>query len=296
MKKKQSLIILPIAIAFLFACQFLGQPTTNEDDSVVQTKEAIPQPTPVFTIESQIEPTASDIVEIVDGYNVSMMLVPAGDFIMGTDGTINDNPTHQIYLDGYYLDKYEVTNAHYKTCVDSDVCELPYQLSSKTRPSYYGNTQFDNYPVLAVDYDQAKIYCEWRGSQLPTEAQWEKAARGTDERRYPWGNEQSDPTFANYDDNQGDTTVVGSYESGVSPYGVYDMAGNVWEWVADWYAEKYYQNSPTFNPTGPDDGVNPVVRGGAWNTNWSQLEVFHRFINPPNRYTSVGFRCAKDVP
>ena len=137
----------------------------------------------------------------------------------------------------------------------------PQDTSSHIRSSYYGNSKFDNYPVVYVDWNQAHAYCEWRGGSLPTEAQWEKAARGTDGRTYPWG-EKLDCDKANYSGCIGDTTPVGSYESGKSPYGIYDLAGNVWEWTADWYSETYYQNlAYPENPLGPDIGQDRVAAG-----------------------------------
>jgi formylglycine-generating enzyme required for sulfatase activity len=199
-------------------------------------------------------------------------------------------------LDDYYIDKYEVTNARYQACVDAGVCQPPREMSSATRSNYYGNSDFDDYPVIYVDWDMAVVYCEWRGAQLPTEAQWEKAARGTDGRSYPWG-EGIDAILANYNYNIGDTTAVGNYEDGVSPYGLYDMTGNVWEWVADWYSGTYYQTSPSANPTGPASGQFRGLRGGSWlneeefvhtfTRGWNQLEYF--------QYVDFGFRCAKET-
>ena len=234
--------------------------------------------------------------DFTDPAGVSMSFVPAGNFIAGSDqGYDNEKPVHNVYLDDFYIDKYEVTNALYQACVDAGACQPPDKAGSYTRDSYYGDSQFDNYPVVYVDWENANAYCQWRGMQLPTEAQWEKAARGTDGRRYPWG-DNIDETYANYNNAVGDTTEVGSYENGKSIYGIYDMAGNAWEWVADWYSDTYYLNTPLTNPPGPATGEYRVLRGGSWldderivttsNRGWSQLEYFTN--------TDFGFRCAMD--
>jgi formylglycine-generating enzyme required for sulfatase activity len=225
-----------------------------------------------------------------------MILVPAGEFIAGSNsGFENERPAHTVHLDDFYIDKYEVTNALYKVCVAEGVCQLPDRTGSHSRELYYGNYEFDNYPVVYVGWESARAYCLWRGMDLPTEAQWEKAARGRDGRVYPWG-DTIHPDYANYNEYVGETTEVGSYEAGKSPYGVYDMAGNVWEWVADWYAESYYLETPLDNPPGPASGEYRVLRGGSWhdddtivttsNRGWNQLEYFYN--------TDFGFRCATE--
>ena len=243
---------------------------------------------------------------IVDDKGVEMVLIPEGNFIMGsTPGNYpnsqpDEQPAHTVHLDAYYIDRYEVTNKLYTACVDARRCPLPRNSSSDTRASYYGNSQYGNYPVIFVDWNMAKTYCEWRGARLPTEAEWEKAARGTDGRLYPWG-QNIDCTYANYLGSQnggcvGDTTGVGSYESGQSPYGVYDMAGNVWEWVADWYDENYYatlgKNSD--NPPGPTSGQVRVLRGGGWpNDDNAVRSTFRLEVDPSYTDRDFGFRCVR---
>jgi len=233
-----------------------------------------------------------------------MVLVPAGEFTMGSDdGGANEKPAHQVYLDAFWIDVYEVTNALYKKCVDVGKCQPPGSLSSARQDSYFGNSQFDNYPVTYIGWDDAKGYCEWAGKRLPTEAEWEKAARGTDARVYPWG-DQWDGNKANVEQRVGDTTSVGSYPAGASPYGALDMTGNVWEWVADWYDSSYYAVSPSRNPPGPAAGQYRTLRGGGWVDDFYFARATSRydftyptfrfdFYYPTFRYDFVGFRCAQ---
>jgi serine/threonine-protein kinase len=263
-------------------------PALNYQQPIV-TSEPVLIPTASFTLTP-----ASLPAEIVDTKGVFMRLVPAGEFIMGNDdGNPDERPAHKIYIVAFYIDKYEVTNILYKMCVDASACLPPRKISSDTRPSYYGNSQFDNYPVIYVNWNQAKTYCEWRGTRLPSEAEWEKAARGIDGRTYPWG-EGIDKTRANYysngDNNLSDTTAVGSYESGKSPFGVYDMVGNVWEWVADWY-DVYPGGDLNANS---DFGQKyRVLRGGVWNPIDTVIHSTLRGISyPVDENASIGFRCA----
>ena len=188
------------------------------------------------------------------------------------------------------MDKYEVTNALYKACVEAGACTEPHITDSYVRSNYYGNSRFDNFPVIYVDWNQAKAYCQWRDADLPSEAQWEKSAGGTNERTYPWG-EDIDCNRANYNYScVGDTAEVGSYESGKSPYGIYDMAGNVWEWVDDWYSA--YPGNTIANS---DNGVTyRVLRGGTWGYSENGAYVSNRYRSNPDYYVSdIGFRCTR---
>jgi len=216
-----------------------------------------------------------------------MLYVPAGEFTMGSDRNSNEQPVHTVYLDAFYIDKTEVTNAQYRKCVEAGGCDTP------VKTTYYDNADYAQHPVVYVSWNDADAYCQWAGKRLPTEAEWEKAARGTDGRTYPWG-EGIDCDHAQYGGCGGGTVPVGSKPKGASPYGALDMAGNVWEWVADWYDSGYYSQSPRRNPPGPDSGGGRVLRGGSLHGNQRFTRCAYRVGgNPGYWYFYVGFRCAK---
>ena len=236
----------------------------------------------------EFNPVLPAPAETTDGGHVSMLFVPPGEFMMGTN---------TVYLDSFWIDKTEVTNAMYARCVQAAACSVPRSNRSNTRDQYYGNTEFDDYPVIYVSWEDANNYCSWAGGRLPTEAEWEKAARGTDGRQFPWGD--NDPSgvdnLLNY--HAQDTTIVGLYPDGASPYGALDMAGNVSEWVADWLSLDAYSNPPDKNPLGPDAGEYRVWRGGSWaNTSIDRMRTSSRTGNFPTDFSSgIGFRCARDA-
>jgi serine/threonine-protein kinase len=231
-----------------------------------------------------------------------MVFIPAGTFQMGAnDGWFDEKPMHTVTLDAYYIDKMEVTNRQYTRCVAAGICAAPSLDFSSTRLTYYSNPTFADYPVIYVSWNDARNYCQWAGKRLPTEAEWEKAARGSsDIRNYPWGDAQPNCGLVNsYNDTTlkfcvGDTTAAGSYPVGASVYGVLDMAGNVKEWVNDWYKWDYYLTSPGVNPQGPTSGTEKVLRGGSWLSDWDLIRVSYRdYYAPDNRYNNdFGFRCA----
>ncbi|MGA6826151.1 SUMF1/EgtB/PvdO family nonheme iron enzyme [Nitrospira sp. NS4] len=225
-----------------------------------------------------------------------MVLIPAGEFLMGSeDGLADSRPMHRVYVSAYWFDKYAVTNRRYRQCVEAGACPFPKDRSS------YDDTARGEHPVTNVTWSQARGYCRWLGRRLPTEAEWEKAARGTDGRLYPWGN--SDEVFkarAKTVDQQlmkTGTDPVGTMDFAVSPYGVADLVGNVSEWVNDWYAEDYYRSAPARDPQGPVRGSFRVLRGGDSGDRSLELRASYRGWDDMTYWgPSLGFRCAEDLP
>ncbi len=237
-----------------------------------------------------INPNAVTDARVKDG--MQMVFVPAGSFTMGSDsGPVDESPARTVTLDAFWIDQTEVTNGKYARCLRSGSCNLPADNRSGSRGSYFDDPSFADFPVIKVSWNDASAYCKWAGGRLPSEAEWEKAARGTDGRAYPWG-ETLNNTYANYGGK--DTTRVASYESGKSPYGVYDMAGNVLEWVNDYYA--IYPKTPSANPTGPATGEKRVARGGSWLSFNGNIGTTVRFANDPmDASETLGFRCVQAV-
>jgi len=243
-----------------------------------------------------------------------MVRIPAGTFLMGSqpderDAAKEEQPQHEVYVDEFWIDKTETTNAQYRQCVEAGECRPPERDMTYAGADYYSDEAFDAHPVIWVSWDDANTYCKWAGKRLPTEAEWEKAARGTEPRRYPWGDEWPDGRLVNLcdvncgfdylhadiDDKYAETSPVGNYPEGANPYGLLDMAGNVWEWVSDWYAEDYYSWTTTKNPQGPQYGDERVIRGGAWNMWQLALRTAARNKELPRfTYPNVGIRCVSD--
>jgi len=228
---------------------------------------------------------------------IPMIKVPAGQFTRGndTDGLPDEKPSRTIYLDEFYIDQYEVTNRQYAQCVRAGKCTLPRLPRSVNFTRYYAESSFRNSPVTWVNWQDAVNYCAFAGKRLPTEAEWEKAARGPENTFYPWGN-QAQAEQANFSNQKVDALAVGSYSAGVSGYGVHDMAGNVREWVSDWYQWNYYSAEIDQNPQGPEKGVTKVLRGGGWNDTalYVKSTVRKNFL-PDSIDSNLGFRCASTV-
>lgn len=227
--------------------------------------------------------------------------VPAGEFTMGSpvgEGAMDEQPRHHVWLSGFEIDQFEVTNRRYQECVKQGQCEPPQLRSSHLRSDYYDNERYAEYPVVFVALHQAEAFCRFAGGRLPTEAEWEKSARGPNPSlgKYPWGEQEPDCSLANMGGLRncvGDTDRVGRRPLGQSPFGAMDMAGNVWEWVADWYDADYYKTSPARDPRGPDQGSLHIIRGGCWESGSDSLRVSCRkpVIAATWAY-NVGFRCA----
>lgn len=211
------------------------------------------------------------------------VFVPEGDFRMGSTLEADEQPEHKVTVAGFWISQTETTNLQYERCVDAGSCTPPHN-------SDWSDPARANFPVTHIDWEQANAYAQWVGGHLPTEAQWEKAARGVDGRTFPWGNDRADAQHLNFNSSQG-PVVVGSYPAGASPYGALDMAGNVEEWVADWYAPDAYAQEVRDNPSGPAEGIFRVVRGGSFNSSLGGVRAAARGRALPNtNFDSVGFR------
>ena len=237
---------------------------------------------------------AGELASIIIGMDgAEMVLIPAGDFLMGSpegEGQDDERPQHKVFVDAFYMDKHGVTKAQYKRFMDA---------TGHRTPGYWDDERYQqpDGPVVGISWDDAKAYCEWAGKRLPTEAEWEKAARGgLVGKKYPWGDSITHDD-ANYSDTGGKdtwsgTSPVGSFAP--NGYGLYDMVGNLWEWCADWYDSGYYARSPEKNPAGPDwepSGSNRVIRGGSWEGNPGVLRAAFRGKNGPGGASDgFGFR------
>jgi formylglycine-generating enzyme required for sulfatase activity len=297
--------IFPVLLALALlssACQLGGgqaQPT------------AIALPAAEEPAESNVE-AGSERVAPADG--MVQVYVPQGSFQMGgldQRAASDEKPVHKVDMKGYWIDKVEVTNAMFLLCLQAGACSPPQSTSSESRPSYFNNPEFNNYPVVNVTWDDAKKYCEWAGRRLPSEAEWEYAARGNGINTFPWGDEKPDASRANFNYMLGDTNQVGSYPAGASLFGVLDMAGNVFEWTNDYYDAEYYASGPASNPPGPLSRTayfNRVVRGGSYADGEAEIRVSKRASVLGPNYSAelgseaylgdfssrIGFRCASD--
>lgn len=310
-------LVLLIVLIFAFGRLNLGSAADIEEPLATATFQSAivaaltdiaPSPTP--TLEPTTTPTPTP-EPLISKTGARMIFVPGGVFLMGNDeGEPEEQPAHLVELAPYYIDETEVTNGRYALCVEAGVCNPPRRASATTHPVYYGDPAYDDYPVIFVSWYDAVTFCEWRDARLPSEAEWEKAASFDSEQgiklRYPWGdafdgaklnfcdaNCPRDKGGQAWNDGHEDTAPVGSYSNGRSPLGLYDMAGNVMEWISDWYEPRYYRQSPDVNPLGPVEGAFKALRGGSWLSGPDEVATTVRgSYDPTVARANLGFRCA----
>ena len=290
MKHQKLLTIVAVLALITLSCSFIGGLTGEEPPEPTQPPDEPVGQTPASPSGASPPPAEqqANVTRPADG--MVMIHIPAGEFMMGDDASAfkPEKPGHLVYLDDYWMDETEVTNAQYRLCIEAGACEMRRTLED---PKLNGDDQ----PVL-VTWEDAQAYCALVGARLPTEAEWEKAARGTDERLWPWGHE-FEPGRANLvgdGDGYGLTAPVGMFLSGASPYGLLDMAGNASEWVADWFDETYYERSPYENPTGPASGEQKVFRSSIANggSGPEKCRTVARYRGDPGDIRwAYGFRC-----
>jgi len=306
--------------------------SSNSPSTEVSQEVTIISPTATIIAITATKSYTKELTTISPIDGMTMVYVPAGEFLMGSPEGVGDDdehPQHIVYLESFYIDQMEVTN----TMFSEFVVKTNYQTDAeKAGKSYgfvgndwllvsgvnwkhpYGPSSdiggLDNHPVIHVSWNDAKAYCEWAGKRLPTEAEWEKGARGTSGATYPWGNDPPAGNLVNFadintnfdwsvnsvDDGYKFTSPVGTYPDGASPYNLLDVSGNVWEWVADWYDKDYYSQSPNRNPQGPVTGTVRVMRGGAWDDLIAGIRTSYRAAySQTNTNGDTGFRCASSV-
>lgn len=310
--------IFPILIALLTACASapaspIVAPTSLPSATSAPTFTAVPAATAEVTAPSPTSTSEAQVFRFSSVDGMPQVYIPNGVLHMGgydVRAAPDEFPAHDVTLDAYWMDQLEVTNAMYALCVNAGACDLPQNLGTARIADYFGNSEFKNYPVVYVTWGQAKTYCEWANRRLPTEAEWERAARGDDLRTFPWGEDKPDWRFANFNMLVTDTSRVGSYAMGASPFGVLDLAGNVAEWTNDFYDFDFYLTSPLANPLGPESSssLNRVVRGGSLGDAEINIRVSKRSsvrgsnLNAAPGSESylgdfsprIGFRCAED--
>jgi eukaryotic-like serine/threonine-protein kinase len=308
---KKLFLIFAVVALFVSACG-----AGNAQPTAIPIPTAFPTNTPAVNAPAEVVSggeAGSERTSPVDG--MPQIYVPDGTFRMGgldASAANDEMPAISVTLKGFWIDKLEVTNGMYLLCVQAGACDPPQRFGSGTRKSYFNDAEFNDFPVVYVAWAQAKTYCTWAGRRLPTEAEWERAARGDDLRTYPWGDERPDSSRGNFNYTVGDTTRAGNYPAGASPFGALDMAGNVWEWVNDYYDGQYYTKGVTMNPTGPGERstyFNRVIRGGSYQDAFKDVRVSKRSslrgsnLSASDIYSAdylgefspkIGFRCASD--
>ena len=319
-----ALVVMLVLVLLLGG--LLTLPSLRGDDEVAQAEATATLQSAIVAALTSIAPTPSPLPAptipptpspepLITDTGARMIFMPGGLFRMGTDeGETDEAPSHMVRIDPYFIDETEVTNGQYAQCVEAGVCNSPARSGATYHPTYYGDPTYDDYPVIFVSWYDADTFCDWRDARLPSEAEWEMAA-GFDPvqsiiLRYPWG-DAFDGTKLNFcdagctrdvrdssvDDGHRDTAPVGSYPDGRSPIGAYDMAGNVMEWVSDWYDQRYYADSTDTNPLGPPDGEFKTIRGGSWLSGIEDLGIVTRSsFDPSVERANLGFRCAMTPP
>ena len=301
--------VLVVLMFFVGACGASGAagPTPIPINTAIPTAEVAQNE----AMDSSNAEAGEERVSPVDG--MAQVFIPDGSFRMGGMDSNTDPdelPSHAVTMSAFWMGKLEVTNGMYLICVQAGACEPPAFFSSDKHDKYFNTEEFSDYPVINVTWGDANDYCTWAGKHLPTEAEWEYAARGTDFRVFPWGDERPDSSRANFDRKINDVTRVGSFPAGASFFGVLDMSGNVWEWVSDYYAADAYAISVGANPTGPlaavGAGERHVIRGGSYQDVEDDIRLANRgYSSGPDleanmdspeykgEYsTKIGFRCA----
>lgn len=291
--KKVRYIIFALTLTLIIILSACSSPTPETLVVVVTATGEASTESPTAESIATMEPlpisgaASGETMKWID--NSVLVYIPAGDFSMG------DNiygAEHTVNLSGYWIQQTKVTNRMYEQCVKSGVCTNPNQ---ELGGPVYGNPEYANHPVVGVNWEQAQAYCGWIQGSLPTEAQWEKAA--SNGNAYPWGNAEPTCDLLNFANCLGRTTNVKTYANGISPFGVFDMAGNVFEWALDWYDANYYAQSPTSDPAGPQSGQYKVIRGSSFETAADQItSTIRRFNESTDSGRDIGFRCAVNNP
>lgn len=285
----------------------------SSQNSIAPTNTTLPstakaQPSQTFTLPVPTTTPGLGIGSKITGVDgATLLYIPEGEFIMGSEeGQVDELPVRNVTLSAYWIDETEVTNGMYQQCVNAGICDPPRETFSSTNPNYFGNIEFNDYPVIYVDWNMANTYCTWAERRLPTEAEWEKASRGKDDRNYPWGDSFDGQrlntcdancleSWANlaFDDGYADVSPIGSFPSGKSIFQTLDMLGNVWEWTNDYYG-LYDSSLTTSNPSGPASGTQRILRGGGYDLD-GIFRVSDRYnVSPFEVDDNIGFRCAKD--
>ncbi len=317
-----ALLVILLAIIGAFIFLNIDPPGTVAEAEATATLQsaiisALTAIAPTITPTPEPSPTPSPTPEpLLVETGARMVYIPGGVFRIGFDEAEerNEKPAQLVRLDPYYIDETEVTNAQYAQCVEAGVCSPPDRPNATYYDNYYGNPDFDNYPVIWVSWYDGDAFCRWRGGRLPTEAEWEMAAGVQFEQnikyRYPWGdlfdgarlnfcdaNCTREDRLTEYDDGYRDLAPTGHYVDGRSPIGVYEMSGNVMEWVNDWFNPRAYQDITETNPMGPTEGQFKVLRGGSWLSSPEELTVTYRAnFDPLVSRANIGFRCAMAPP